>query len=465
MSKVATRFAPSPTGALHIGGVRTALFNWLYSKNQKGTFHLRIEDTDKERSKEEHKIQIIKSLNWLGIKHDGEEYIQSNKIDDHVKIANELLKNGYAYKCYCSPEEIEEQKKRARQKKIPYIYNRKWRDAEEKDAPKEIKPVIRFKSKIEGSSILKDLVQGNVEIENSTIEDFVILRNDGTPTYNLSATVDDHEMGMTHIIRGDDHKINTFKQIQIYEAMKWDVPLFAHIPLIHTIEGKKLSKRDNASTLNDYSKIGIMPDALRNYLLRLGWSYQDKEIFTLEESIKFFNLEGIGKSPSKLDMSRILSMNEHYIKNIDENDLYDHLLRYCEEYKDKINKEKASKIKSSLVFLKNKAKTLEEIFNNAKYIINDEVNFNENDFKLIDDKSKKIINEFQDEIKNLESLTRDNLEPIVNNLIKKHETNFKGVGQPLRVALTGSKFGPGLYDIVISLGKADVEKRLRKILN
>ena len=465
MSKVATRFAPSPTGALHIGGVRTALFNWLYSKNQKGTFHLRIEDTDKERSKEEHKIQIIKSLNWLGIKHDGEEYIQSSKIDDHVKIANELLKNGYAYKCYCSPEEIEEQKKRARQKKIPYIYNRKWRDAEEKDAPKEIKPVIRFKSKIEGSSILKDLVQGDVEIENSTIEDFVILRNDGTPTYNLSATVDDHEMGMTHIIRGDDHKINTFKQIQIYESMKWDVPLFAHIPLIHTIDGKKLSKRDNASTLDDYSKIGIMPDALRNYLLRLGWSYQDKEIFTLEESIKFFNLEGIGKSPSKLDMSRILSMNEHYIKNIDENDLYDHLLRYCEEYKDKINTEKASKIKSSLGFLKNKAKTLEEIFNNAKYIINDEVNFNENDLKLIDDKSKKIINEFQDEIKNLESLTRDNLEPIVNNLIKKHETNFKGVGQPLRVALTGSKFGPGLYDIVISLGKVDVEKRLRKILN
>ena len=465
MSKVATRFAPSPTGALHIGGVRTALFNWLYSKNQKGTFHLRIEDTDKERSKEEHKIQIINSLKWLGIEHDGEEYIQSSKIDDHVKIANELLKNGFAYKCYCSPDEIEEQKKRARQKKIPYIYNRKWRDADEKDAPKEIKPVIRFKSKIEGSSILKDLVQGDVEIENSTIEDFVILRNDGTPTYNLSATVDDHEMGMTHIIRGDDHKINTFKQIQIYEAMKWDVPLFAHIPLIHTIEGKKLSKRDNASTLDDYSKIGIMPDALRNYLLRLGWSYQDKEIFTLEESIKFFNLEGIGKSPSKLDMSRILSMNEHYIKNIDENDLYDNLLRYCEEFKDKIDTEKASKIKSSLVFLKNKAKTLEEIFNNAKYIINDEVNFNENDLKLIDDKSKKIINEFQDEIKNLESLTRDNLEPIVNNLIKKHETNFKGVGQPLRVALTGSKFGPGLYDIVISLGKADVEKRLRKILN
>jgi len=465
MSKVATRFAPSPTGALHIGGVRTALFNWLFSKNQKGTFHLRIEDTDKERSKDEHKIQIIKSLKWIGIEHDDEEYIQSKKIGDHIKIANELLKNGNAYKCYCSPEDIEEQKKRAKQKKMPYIYNRKWRDADEKDAPKNVNPVIRFKSKIEGNSILKDLVQGDVEVENNTIEDFIILRNDGTPTYNLSATVDDHQMGMTHIIRGDDHKINTFKQIQIYLAMGWKVPEFAHIPLIHTIEGKKLSKRDNASTLDDYSKIGIMPDALRNYLLRLGWSYQDKEIFTLEESIKYFNLEGIGKSPSKLDMSRILSMNEHYIKTIDENDLYQNLVEYCELYKEKINEDKETKIKSSLSFLKNKAKTLEDIYNNAKFIIDDEVNFNKDDFKLIDDKAKKIISEFNNELSSISNINKENLEPVVNNLIKKNDTNFKGVGQPIRVALTGSKFGPGLYDIVVSLGKTEVSKRLTKVIS
>ena len=460
MSKVATRFAPSPTGALHIGGVRTALFNWLFSKNQNGTFHLRIEDTDKERSKDEYKIQIIKSLKWIGIEHDGEEYTQSKKIDDHIKVANELLKNGHAYKCYCSEEEINEQKKRAKQKKMPYIYNRKWRDLDEKNAPKNIKPVIRFKSKIEGNTILKDLVQGDIEIENNTIEDFIILRKDGTPTYNLSATVDDYQMGMTHIIRGDDHKINTFKQMQIYLAMSWDLPQFAHIPLIHTIDGKKLSKRDSASTLDDYSKIGIIPDALRNYLLRLGWSYQDKEIFTLNESIKLFNLEGVGKSPSKLDMSRILSMNEHYIKTIDENDLYINLEKYCEIFKAKINPEKGEKIKSSLSFLKNKAKTLEDIFNNSKYIITDDVEFNEDDLKLIDDKSKKIISEFQNKIKSLGILTRDNLEPIVNNLIKNHETNFRGVGQPLRVALTGSKFGPGIYDIIISLGKEEVRKRL-----
>ena len=460
MSKVATRFAPSPTGPLHIGGVRTALFNWLYSKSQKGTFHLRIEDTDKERSKDEFKNQIIKSLKWIGIEHDGNEYIQSTKIKDHINIANELLKNNHAYKCYCSNEEIEKQKKRAKQKKLPYTYNRNCRDLSENDAPNNIKPVIRFKSKIEGTSILKDLVQGDVEIENITIEDFVILRNDGTPTYNLSAAVDDHKMSMTHIIRGDDHKINTFKQIQIYLAMKWNLPSFAHIPLIHTIEGKKLSKRDNASTLDDYSKVGIMPVALRNYLLRLGWSFKDKEIFTLEESIKHFNLEGIGKSPSKLDMSRILSMNEHYIKNIDENELFNQLTKYCEIYKEKIPNEKEEKIKSSLVFLKNKAKTLEDIFNNSQYIIQNKVSFNQEDLKLLDEKAKKIVSEFSNNISKIEKLNKETLEPIINKIIKSNETNFKGVGQPLRIVLTGSKFGPGIYDIISSLGKEEVQKRL-----
>ena len=460
MKKVATRFAPSPTGPLHIGGVRTALFNWLYSKNKGGLFYLRIEDTDKERSKDEYKDQIIKSLKWIGVENDGDEYIQSKKINDHIKVANELLKNGHAYKCYCSSDEIEEQKKRAKQKKIPYIYDRKWRDKSESEAPKDVKPTIRFKSKIDGTSILKDLVQGDVEIENNTIEDFIILRNDGTPTYNLSASVDDHQMNITHIIRGDDHKINTFKQMQIYSAMKWDLPSFAHIPLIHTTEGKKLSKRDKASTLDDYSTIGIMPDALRNYLLRLGWSYKDKEIFTKEESIKYFNLEGIGKSPSKLDMSRILSMNEHYIKNIDENNLYNQLSIYCENYKNKIPNDKSEKIKKSLNFLKNKAKTLEDIYNNATYIINDKVSFKEEDLKLIDDNARKIISEFTNNISKLDTFKRDNLEAIVENLIKSNNTNFKGVGQPLRIILTGSRFGPGIYDIIISLGKEEVQKRL-----
>ena len=465
MSKIATRFAPSPTGPLHIGGVRTALFNWLFSKNQGGTFHLRIEDTDKERSKDEYKDQIIKSLKNIGIEYDGDEYIQSKQINNHIKIANELLQNGHAYKCYCSNEEIEEQKKRAKQKKIPYIYNRKWRDKKETEAPDNIKPVIRFKSKIEGSTTLKDLVQGDVQIDNNTIEDFIIIRNDGSPTYNLSAAVDDHEMKITHIIRGDDHKINTFKQMQIYEAMNWGLPSYAHIPLIHTADGKKLSKRDKASTIDDYSNIGIMPEALRNYLLRLGWSYKDKEIFTLDESIKYFNLEGIGKSPSKLDISRILSMNEHYIKNINEKELYERLEEYCLTYKEKIETNKKNKLKNSLSFLKNKAKTLEDVYNNSKYILSNEIIINKNDLELIDEKAKKIIIDFKTEISNQEKLSKPTIEPIINNLIKKYETNFKGVGQPLRIALTGSKFGPGIYDIIMSLGKIDVEMRLSKVIN
>ena len=460
MSKVATRFAPSPTGPLHIGGIRTALFNWLFSKNQKGIFHLRIEDTDKERSKEEYKKQIIQSLKWIGIQADEEEYIQSTKIKKHVEIVNKLLDKGFAYKCYCTELEIEEEKKRAKQKKLPYIYNRKCRDI--KDVPKNIDPVIRFKSKIEGSSTLNDLVQGKVNIENATIEDFIILRKDGTPTYNLSAAADDKEMAITHIIRGDDHKMNTFKQMQIFQSMGWDLPTYVHIPLIHTSDGKKLSKRDKASTLDDYKKIGIMADALRNYLLRLGWSFKDKEIFTLDESIKHFNIEGIGKSPSKLDMSRILSMNEHYIKNMNENDLFDHLIKYFESYKDKIDN-KGKKIKKSLSFLKNKAKTLEDIYNNAQYIIKDKIQISTEDIKLLDNLSKTILKDFLKEFEKLSNINKENLEKIINDLIKNNKTNFKGVGQPLRIALVGSKFGPGIYDIILSLDKNEVIERLKAV--
>ena len=463
MKKVATRFAPSPTGPLHIGGVRTALFNWLYSKNHNGKFFLRIEDTDKERSKEEFKLQILNSLKWIGINHDGEEYIQSKNIESHIKVVNKLLETGNAYKCYCSSDEIEEQKLRAKQKKIPYIYNRKWRDKSETEAPQDVKPVIRFKSKIEGSTKINDLVQGVIEIENNTIEDFIILRRDGTPTYNLSASVDDHIMDMTHIIRGDDHKINTFKQIQIYEALRWETPLFAHIPLIHTLEGKKLSKRDNASTIDDYEKIGIMPDALRNYLMRLGWSYKDKEIFSLEESIKYFNLEGIGKSPSKLDMSRILSMNEYYIKNKSNDDLFQSFEEYCKNFKENINNEKLNIIKKSLTFLKNKAKTMEDIYNNSKFIINDEIIIEKAEMSLLTENAKNIIKSFMKKVNEIEVFNKETLEPIINNLISENQTNFKGVGQPLRIILTGSKFGPGIYDIILSLGKKRVLDRLSKV--
>ena len=463
MSSVATRFAPSPTGPLHIGGVRTALFNWLYSKNNKGKFYLRIEDTDKERSKDEYKNQIIQSLEWIGLKHDGNEYIQSKNIKKHKDIANELLKRGLAYKCYCSEEEIKEQKEKAKKAKMPFVYNRKWREPKDLETPNNIKPVIRFKSKISGNTIIKDLVQGEINVSNSTIEDFVILRSDGSPTYQLSAVVDDNEMCITHVIRGDDHKINTFKQKQIYEAMGWDAPEFAHIPLIHSAEGKKLSKRDNASTINDYTKIGIMPEALRNYLLRLGWSYKEKEIFTLDESIKYFNLSGVGKSPSKLDMERILSINEHYIKSIDEQELYIRLKNYAAEYKKDINEKFEKDLITSIHFLKNKAKSLEDIYNNAQYIIAENLIIKEETLKLIDEKAKEIISDFSKRIENGKKLNKESLEKDLKELINIHKTNFKGVGQPMRIALTGSKYGPGIYDIILSLGKEIVLKRLNNL--
>ena len=463
MSKVATRFAPSPTGPLHIGGVRTALFNWLFSKNKKGKFYLRIEDTDKERSKKEFTSQIIYSLKWIGIEHDDKEYIQSKQINKHKEVAEELIKKGFAYKCYCTEKEIEEQKIKAKKAGIHFVYNKKWRDPKDLEIPKDVNPVLRFKSKISGNTIIKDLVQGEINISNSTIEDFVILRKDGSPTYQLSAVVDDHIMNITHVIRGDDHKINTFKQKQIYEAMDWKLPEFAHIPLIHSNEGKKLSKRDNSSTINDYIKIGILPAALRNYLMRLGWSHKDKEIFTLDESINLFNLSGVGKSPSKLDIERIYSINEHYIKNMDEKELLISFFEYSEKNKEKIDDKFKLSLTNSMHFLKNKAKSLEDIYNNAKYIFSKELNINDDDLKLIDKQAKKIISEYCQKIEESKNLNKENLEKYLKDLMNLHQTNFKGIGQPLRIALTGSKFGPGIYDIILSLDKHEIIKRLKNI--
>ena len=314
-----------------------------------------------------------------------------------------------------------------------------------------------------GNTIIKDLVQGEINISNSIIEDFIILRKDGSPTYQLSAVVDDHLMNITHVIRGDDHKINTFKQKQIYEAMSWKLPEFAHIPLIHSESGSKLSKRDKASTIDDYIKLGILSDALRNYLLRLGWAHKDKEIFNLEESIKLFNLKGVGKSPSKLDMSRILSLNEHYIKHIKEEELFEFLKDYCRKFKKKIDESKEKKLLKSMNFLKNKAKTLEDIYNNAQYILSDNIKISSEDLKLIDTTSKKILKDFLFDYEKITKVTKESIEKIVNELINKYKTNFKGVGQPLRVALTGSKFGPGIYNIIISLDKDETIKRLKMI--
>jgi len=456
IQRVITRFAPSPTGNLHIGGARTALFNWLFSKNQKGKFLLRIEDTDVQRSKDEYYEQIISTLKWLEINWDEEPYIQSKNIESHINIANTLLKNGYAYKCYCTEKELEEEKKIYLEKKIPYTYSKKCRNILEENNNKSF--VVRFKSKVEGKTILKDLVQGNIEINNSTIEDFVILRKDNKPTYNLSAAVDDYQMQISHVIRGDDHKINAFKQIQIFESMNWKIPEYAHIPLIHSMEGKKLSKRDDASTVEDYKKIGILPEALRNYLLRLGWSYKDKEIFSAQESIELFSLKNIGKSPSKLDFERIKSINEYYIKSTKDEILLEKLIHYSELYKEKIPKQFHETIKINLSFLKNKSKSLEDIYNNSKYIFSYELN--ESEIQKIDKSKLTIIKNIYSLIKKNKDISKDYLKSIFDKIIETEKINFKDLGQPLRIILTGSEYGPAIYDIANSLGLDEFLKRL-----
>ena len=457
---VITRFAPSPTGNLHIGGARTALFNYLYSKNQKGKFLLRIEDTDKERSKKEYEQQIIKSLKWLGIEYDENVFYQSKNIEKHKKIAYELLQNNFAYKCYCTSEELDNKRNEAKINGVNYIYDGKCRELTE-----EVKKtfVVRLKVQKNENIKLHDGVQGEINIDLNNIEDFVLLRTDGTPTYNLSASVDDKLMNITHVIRGDDHKINAIKQILIFNYMNWKVPKYFHVPLIHSEEGKKLSKRDNASTTEDYKKIGILPIALRNYLLRLGWSYKDKEIFSDDESINFFNLKGIGKSPSKLDFERIKSLNEYYIKNLDQKKLSEYFQNFINDYHQDLSKEYCDKIIENLSILKNKAKSLEDIYINSKFIYdyNNQINDNEN---IINSNTKVYIKDFYEEIKNLKNEDENKLIEINEKIIKKNNIKFKDFGQPLRLILTNSSQAPSIKDIVKILGISETVSRLQRHL-
>ena len=457
---VITRFAPSPTGNLHIGGARTALFNYLYSKNQKGKFLLRIEDTDKERSKKEYEQQIIKSLKWLGIEYDENVFYQSKNIEKHKKIADELLQNNFAYKCYCTSEELDNKRNEAKINGVNYIYDGKCRELTE-----EVKKtfVVRLKVQKNENIKLHDGVQGEINIDLNNIEDFVLLRTDGTPTYNLSASVDDKLMNITHVIRGDDHKINAIKQILIFNYMNWKVPKYFHVPLIHSEEGKKLSKRDNASTTEDYKKIGILPIALRNYLLRLGWSYKDKEIFSDEESINFFNLKGIGKSPSKLDFERIKSLNEYYIKNLDQKKLSEYFQNFINDYHQDLSKEYCDKIIENLSILKNKAKSLEDIYINSKFIYdyNNQINDIEN---IINSNTKTYIKDFYEEIKNLKNEDENKLIEINEKIIKKNNIKFKDFGQPLRLILTNSSHAPSIKDIVKILGISETVSRLQRHL-
>lgn len=455
------RFAPSPTGYLHIGGARTALFNYLFAKNKGGKFLLRIEDTDKKRSTAEAIEAIKEGLNWLGLKHDGEIFFQSQREKRHQEIAHELVKKGQAYYCYTSEEELEEMRKKAEEQKQVFRFQSPWRDSKE-TPPQGVNPVIRIKAPKEGTSTIRDLVQDEVTINNAEIDDLVILRSNGVPTYMLAVVVDDFDMGVTHIIRGDDHLTNTFKQKVIYEAMGWKVPEFAHIPLIHGADGAKMSKRHGATSVIEYKEMGYLPEALRNYLLRLGWSHGNDEIICDEDAIKWFNLENIGKSPSRFDFARLDNLNKHYIKQKNE----EKLLALLNFAKNPSQNEK-QRILQALKFLKERAVNLNEL---AKISA---VYFDDFDFDPKDDETKNLLAEKSNlirEIKDLLAKISDsdfNHDEIKNNLMNFAENKglkIKDFGPALRVSLTGESSGAGgIFDVVAILGKDLVLKRMSKI--
>jgi glutamyl-tRNA synthetase len=373
-SPVITRFAPSPTGYLHIGGARTALFNWAFSRNRRGKMLLRIEDTDRERSTAAAIDAIIEGLTWLGLDWEGEPVSQNGRAARHRQVAEELLAQGKAYRCYCTPQELEAMRAKAEAEKRPIRYDGTWRDRDPAEAPAGVKPVIRFKSPQEGETVMEDQVQGRVVIPNKDLDDLIILRSDGNPTYNLSVVVDDHDMGVTHIIRGVDHLTNAARQTQIYRAMGWRVPEMSHIPLIHGPDGAKLSKRHGALGVEAYRAMGYLPEAMRNYLARLGWSHGDDEIFSTEQLVEWFDLEHVGKSPARFDFAKLENLNGHYIRHTPDASLLAQFMDFLPHVEGgkamhaAIDDAMAAKLLRAMPGLKERAKTLVELMNSSRYL-------------------------------------------------------------------------------------------------
>jgi len=397
-SGVVTRFAPSPTGFLHIGGARTALFNWLYAKHTGGKFLLRIEDTDRERSTKEAIDAILDGLKWLELDWDDEPVFQSTRVDRHREVVEELLRTGNAYRCYCTPEELEAMRKKAEAEGRPPVYNGYWRDRDPSEAPPGVKPAIRIKTPRTGETVIEDRVQGRVVFQNEHLDDLIILRSDGTPTYNLAVVVDDHDMGVTHIIRGVDHLTNAARQMQIYRALGWEVPVFAHVPLIHGPDGAKLSKRHGALGVEAYRAMGYLPAALRNYLVRLGWSHGDDEIFTTEQMIEWFDLDGIGRSPARFDFAKLEDLNGYYIRNTPDDELLERTKQALPEMENgrELEARFASagweKLAAALPSLKTRSKTLKELVDGAAFIIAERpLALDEKATKLLTEDARKVL--------------------------------------------------------------------------
>ncbi|HVJ33464.1 MAG TPA: glutamate--tRNA ligase [Terriglobia bacterium] len=455
---VITRFAPSPTGFLHIGGARTALFNWLYARHHGGIFRLRIEDTDRVRSTEAAIEAILDGMRWLGLDWDGETVFQFARANRHAEIAQTMLAAGKAYYCYCTPEELEQMREAARAAGKPVRYDGRWRDRDPKEAPAGVKPVIRLKAPTTGETIVVDEVQGEVRVGNEQLDDMVLLRGDGTPTYMLSVVVDDHDMGITHVIRGDDHLTNTFRQKQIYQAMNWECPTFAHIPLIHGPDGAKLSKRHGALGVDAYRELGYLPMALRNYLLRLGWSHGDDEIISTEQAVSWFDLSSVGRSASRFDYAKLDNLNGHYIREAEDRELAVDAAARLGVAGDESATERLVK---GMPGLKARAKTLKELAENAAfYVAERPLPMADKAKALLTPEAIGLLKELMPDLSALPDWQAAAIEAAVRQFIERKGIKLGQVAQPLRAALTGAATSPGLFDVMEVLGRDESLGRL-----
>ena len=460
--QVVTRFAPSPTGFLHIGGARTALFNWLFARHHGGKFVLRIEDTDRARSTDAAIAAIFDGMTWLELDWDGEPVFQFPRADRHAEAARRLLDEGKAYYCYCTPEELADMREKARAEGRQPRYDGRWRDRDPAEAPAGVPPVIRLKAPQDGDTVNPDLVQGEVTIANQQLDDMVLLRADGTPTYMLSVVVDDHDMGITHVIRGDDHLTNAARQILLYDALGWSTPAFAHIPLIHGPDGAKLSKRHGALGVEAYRDMGILPAAMRNYLLRLGWAHGDDEIISTEQAIAWFDLDGVGRAPARFDTAKLESVNAHYIREAADDALVDEVCKRLEQTGGGAPEETIrQRLSAAMPSLKQRAKTTVELTENAQFLSdNRPLSMDHKAAKMLDDEARGRLARLHAVLAPITDWTPEATEAAVRGFADSEAIKLGKIAQPLRAALTGRSTSPGIFDVMNALGRDETLGRI-----
>jgi glutamyl-tRNA synthetase len=458
---VITRFAPSPTGYLHIGGARTALFNWLYARHHGGRFLLRIEDTDRQRSTQPAIEAIIDGLKWLGLDWDDDVVYQFARAGRHAEVARQLLAHGNAYYCYATPAELEDMRNAARAAGLPVRYDGRWRDRDPAEAPADVKPVIRLKAPQTGETVLQDKVQGEVRVANEQLDDMVLLRGDGTPTYMHSVVVDDHDMGITQVIRGDDHLTNTFRQIQLYDAMAWEKPDFAHIPLIHGPDGSKLSKRHGALGVDAYRDMGYLPESMRNYLLRLGWGHGDDETIDTAQAIAWFDLGGVGRSPSRFDSAKLNNLNAHYLRAADNARLVGLVKPRVEKrLSNALDEEGARRLAAGMDGLKARAETLEQLADSAMFYVRPRpIPTDDKANKQLTPEARALLGQLAVELDKAD-WRPEALEAAMRGFAEARGLKLGQVAQPLRAALTGSSVSPGIFEVMVVLGRPEAIGRI-----